>query len=102
MPSLNGKKIEAMYLLFGAGPADKTCRDCENLVTNQYANVYHKCRLYGIRCSEATDWRVRWPACGMFDREPEAGFVPVVDRLKHIPRRKTEPPIDGQTTMEGI
>ncbi len=44
----------------------RRCKDCEHLVRGGY----FKCRLYGISASVATDWRLKWEACGLFkDRE---------------------------------
>ncbi len=100
MPRLNGRKIEAMYRKFGPGPEGRTCGECTNCIrvmpTNRH---YNKCRLYGDTAGEATDWRQKWPACGMFNRE--SGERPVIEQLKHTPRaviQRTE--IEGQLRMD--
>ena len=96
MGKLNGRKIEAMYRYYGAGPADKTCGDCDNCirVTPSDRN-YNKCRLYGDTAGESTEW----PACGMFDKE--SGEIPVIEQLKHESRAAiTRTEIEGQIRME--
>jgi hypothetical protein len=88
-----------MYRLYGPGPEGKTCGECENCIRYSPTDRhYWKCRLYGISGGGSTDWRQKWPACGMFDRE--SGEIPVIEQLKHAPRAvlmRTE--CDGQTSM---
>lgn len=102
MGKLNGRKIEAMHLRYGVGPQDAKCGDCDNCVYHRYDKRYYKCRLYGTSSSESTDWRVRWPACGMFNKEPEPGVVPVIELLKQAKRPKPVENVEGQIKMEGI
>lgn len=98
MGKLNGRKIEAMYRLYGPGPADKTCGECNNCIrVTPTDRHYNKCRIYGDTACEATDWRQKWPACGMFNRE--SGEIPVIERLKHERRPKIRMEIEGQTRM---
>lgn len=96
MPSLNGRKIEAMYRKFGAGPPGKTCVECDNC--GKLDGRFWKCKQYGISCSESTDWRIRWPACGCFNRD--SGEIPVIEQLKHMPRQTERQEIAGQMAME--
>ena len=85
MGKLNGRKIEAMYRKYGSGPDGKTCADCDNCIrVTPTDRHYNKCRLYGNTAGESTDWRLKWPACGMFNRESDE--IPVIEQLKHTPR----------------
>ena len=99
MPSLNGRKIEAMYRLYGPGPEGKTCGECANCIRYSPTDRrYWKCRLYGISGGESTDWRQKWPACGMYNRD--SGEIPVIEQLKHAPRAvMTRTECEGQTSM---
>lgn len=103
MGKLNGRKIEAMYANFGAGPAEEECRTCSNLICARYNRAYYKCRIYGNTASEASDWRVSWPACGMYNREMPEGCLPVMDCVRGLRKRPREvKQIEGQTEMEGL
>jgi len=98
MGKLNGRKIEAMYRLYGPGPEGKTCGECANcLRVTPTDRHYNKCRLYGDTAGESTDWRQKWPACGMFDRE--SGEISVIEQLKHEPRPKPRVECEGQMSM---
>lgn len=99
MGKLNGRKIEAMYRKYGPGPDGKTCADCDNCVRYSPTDRhYWKCRLYGISGGESTDWRLKWPACGMFDMEADG--PPVIEWLKHQSRAAlTRTECEGQMTM---
>jgi hypothetical protein len=61
------KTIGKMHLLYGKIEG-AVCRDCVHLTCHEYANKYFKCKLYGDTSSSSTDWRVRWPACGKFEK----------------------------------
>lgn len=98
---MTGRKIDAMWQRFGGGPADKQCRDCRNCVRNTPTDRhYWKCLMYGDTNSEATDWRLKWPACGCFDRD--SGETPVLDQLKRQPRRSVRAECEGQISFGGI
>ena len=63
------RKIELMHQLFGIYSGRK-CADCENFVTGIYHDKkLQKCIVYGMTHSEASDWRQKYDACGMFNRE---------------------------------
>lgn len=52
---------------FGNGPEGATCGGCAHLVcVRGYRKNYHKCGLYRISQSEASDFRKKWLACGRF------------------------------------
>ena len=59
------KQIEKMHIAYGVIDG-KQCGDCANLITLSHAKDYHKCKLYGITGGPATDWRLRYDACGKF------------------------------------
>ena len=44
-----------------------TCGDCARLVSRSYDKTYHKCDLGPISRGEATDVRLRWPACVLYE-----------------------------------
>ena len=91
------RKIELMRELFGKGP-DTSCKWCSNLLRIKYRDKsYRKCSVYGTTRSDATDWSVSYPACGMYGKE-YAGVNAV--RLVH-PDKKEDLPIDGQMDMFG-
>jgi hypothetical protein len=63
----NLKKFERMWALYGKRE-DKKCGDCQHMIT-KYGDVpaaYFKCKFYGDSSSEATDWRRKYTACGLF------------------------------------
>ena len=95
------KKIERMHLFFGVYAGYK-CKDCSNMVSGRYHDkILHKCSVYGLTHSEASDWRLKYEACGMFNKEYSGSPV-----IRCIPFRKEEndsepiPVIDGQITIE--
>ena len=63
------KKIDAMHAHFGVVP-DKVCKDCSNFIHGRYrTRTISKCTVYGATHSEASDWRMKYVACGMFNKE---------------------------------
>lgn len=94
------RKIDAMHLRFGVVP-DKRCEDCENLIKGYCGNTFvRKCTVYGATHSEASDWRKKYVACGMYNKEYKGR--PIIELLKCAPRKvDEEQPIDGQMTIGG-
>lgn len=86
------RKIERMHELFGRDDEHK-CKDCYHLQGGQ--NQYRKCEIYGHSASEATDWALRWTACGLFNREYR-GDVSIV-RLQRTERKEEQ--IEGQMSL---
>ena len=69
------KKIEKMHNIFGLYHGNN-CGKCSNIVRIQTGNSCHyKCSLYGITASQASDWRLKWTACGMFCRKSNINNV---------------------------
>ena len=92
------KKIDVMHKTYGTDYAHR-CRDCCNFERREWGHTYFKCAAYGDSRSTATDWRAGWEACGLFDK-PFNGFLPMVERLKHTPRKKPSEQVSGQIGME--
>lgn len=99
---MENRKIAAMHKRFGTCGGLR-CRDCKHCLTYDYHNRrYYKCKLYGLSNSEATDWRLSWPACGMYNMDvKQSAWTPLVEQLRHSPRRG-EAPIDGQQDFSSI
>ena len=89
------KKIDAMHERFGTVGCVQ-CKDCTHLISgNWHDRRYHKCELYGLSHSEATDWRLSYPACGMFNGKVDIDHFTVT--MKLLGRSKPpESPIAGQ------
>ena len=95
---MNERKIFAMHRRFGTCGVLR-CKTCSHLVRHEYNRNYYKCELYGESSSEATDWKVSYQACGMYNvPQNMETYVPVIEQIKHLPR--IEPPIDGQIRLE--
>ena len=79
------------------GTTDARCKGCKHLISAEWHDkMYHKCELYGLSHSEATDWRVSEKACGMYNMHVKRStWVPVIERGK--PR--IVEPIEGQMEM---
>ena len=93
------KKIGRMYDLFGhCENREAICRDCDHLKSYTANRKYYKCECYGDTSSEATDWRVGWIACGLYNK-PYEGDKPVIEAKKHARRKKTEEPMEGQMSL---
>ena len=46
------------------------CKECKNLLWHIYGNTsVHKCKVYGVSMSCATDFPVRQFACGLFNKD---------------------------------
>ena len=94
---MNAKKIDAMHVRFGT--ADGTCKDCPHLVSGRYHDrILHKCEAYGMTHSEATDWRLKWVACGLKNM-PLPDDKPVFDSIRGQ-REYVAEQIEGQIRME--
>lgn len=90
------RKIDLMYRQFGKTEG-KFCKDCFNLYKRVWDKAYYKCSVYGDSASEATDWRLRYPACGMFNKDWHGNAIVRMVR----PSAGEEKPLDGQIEMWG-
>lgn len=92
------RKIDYMHRLFGV-LADKRCEDCTNLRKYYYRGLnLRKCAVYGETHSEASDWRKKYTACGMFNKEWKGRDI---IRMKQMGKREVdeEQPIEGQMNL---
>jgi hypothetical protein len=61
------RKLKKPVELWGI-TEDRKCGDCIHHQDYHYHNRhYHKCDIWHVSHSEATDIRVSWPACGKFE-----------------------------------
>lgn len=86
------RKIDKMHSMFGIKQGS-ICKDCKHLKGG--LNEYRKCRIYGVSASEATDWCLKYTACGLYNKDYK-GDVPIV-RLNSSD--KTEEQIPGQMSL---
>lgn len=88
------RKIELMHHLYGQ-IEDKKCSECCHLQSGRYHDtILHKCELYGLTHSEASDWRLKYTACGLFNKETDVRNV----ISKVVPDRR---PIIHISTISG-
>lgn len=59
----------------------------------------HRCAVYGVSGSAASDWAKKWTACGMYGHPASKGDTPLFERLKHAKRKADDEPLDGQISM---
>ena len=95
------RKIHAMHKKFGTC-GGFLCKNCCHLISGVYHDKrYHKCELYGLSHSEATDWRLSNCACAMFDVEVDMkNWVPVLDLIRGPVKQEGQLP--GQIEMEMV
>ena len=89
------RKIHAMHRRFGTCGVMrcKTCKHC--LCIDHHNRRYYKCELYGVSYSEATDWRLSYPACGAYNMPVDIKrWEPIITQIIRSPN--TPKPIDGQ------
>lgn len=90
------RKIDLMHKLFGFG--DGNCPDCKHFqVVCRQGGTYFKCSVYGNTPSEASDWRKKYIACGMKNREYKGN--PVIGSVIRDARGNVEEQIEGQMTL---
>ena len=94
------RKIAAMHKRFGMCGALQ-CRGCCHLISGEWHDRrYHKCEIYGLSHSEATDWRLSWRACGMYNVPQDMDrWVPLIKQLSWQ-AKPVEPPLEGQMRLE--
>ena len=88
------RKIDLMHREFGFSPGNK-CKTCSNLVSHLYDKRYYKCVLYGESCSEATDWVLKWDACGKYNQEYDGIRIVKLVRGYPVPSG----PLEGQESL---
>lgn len=91
------RKIDAMHARFGVTP-DKLCKDCNHFQEWLYDKKYFKCEVYGLSRSEASDWRKKYVACGLFNQPWKYGEI--MRTLKGTPKAEAvEIPLEGQMDL---
>ncbi len=68
--ALARKRLLFMLQKHGQAPAGTRCGTCAHFRVFRYNNTFFKCAAYGITNSNASDWRARWPACGLHKPAP--------------------------------
>ena len=94
---MNMKKCELMYARFGT--EEGVCADCIHLVGCVRGNKsLYKCEVYGETHSEASDWRKKWKACGLKNKETDIRNVIHWSRNSSFSGEQ----IDGQIAFGGF
>lgn len=97
---MNARKIDAMHILYGLG--EGTCADCPHFEEGYYHDKkLMKCSVYGMTHSEATDWRKKYPACGLKTR-PFPEYDRRVIEILRRGRIRMDVPVEGQITMDEV
>lgn len=93
------RKIFAMHKRFGTCGVFR-CKDCNHLVGGKYHDKQlYKCELYGLTHSNASDWRLSYQACGMYNMEVDMdNWIPVIKQI--VPKPKLQLPVNGQVVMD--
>jgi len=66
-PAKRGLDPHQQMLAIHGKCAGFTCGSCKDLKRSGKNRPYFKCSRFGISASEATDWRSKWQACGLFE-----------------------------------
>lgn len=65
-PESDAPQIRAMRGAYGR-VTGRTCGDCAHLVIKAFHDkTYFKCAKYSDSQGPGTDWRKKWPACGLW------------------------------------
>lgn len=71
-PPPNPNKYKKPWEMFGLGPEGETCRTCNNRIEGHCGSKFvRKCPEWILSHSEATDIRLKWPACGKWKARKE-------------------------------
>lgn len=62
------------------GERSETCGECRFLRGLHYSHTYYKCEKGPLTHGSATDWRVKWQACGKFEPRPADTDAPTPAR----------------------
>ena len=94
------RKIDAMHEYFGTDESH-TCKTCKNLLKLCYHDkTYYKCKCYGVTQSNASDFRQKWTACGLYNEKYKG--TPLIEVLKHEPKPTKDEQIEGQMGLFDI
>lgn len=93
----NLRKIELMHKMFGCCEGH-VCGECDNLArVRANDKLLRKCSVYGLTHSEASDWTLRFTACGMFNTHYDG--LPIIEFSRHN-SAAPELPLKNQVTMD--
>lgn len=56
-----------MRAAHGNGPPGARCKTCVYLTVHGHSRNYYKCGLRGITSGSATDHRINWSACSLYE-----------------------------------
>ena len=56
-----------MRATHGPGPDGVRCKTCAYLSVHGRSRNYYKCELRGVTSGSATDHRINWAACSLYD-----------------------------------
>ncbi len=89
------KPIDIMHESFGV--AAETCKTCSHLIRHRANRVWFKCEVWGESSCEKSDWRLKYQACGMYNKQ----YIgrPLKDIVKHHPRTKVVEQVEGQLRL---
>lgn len=65
------RKTNPCLRVYGSGPDGAICKLCRHLIAKKFDKTYYKCALRANTNGPATDHRVRWPACGRYEKDAE-------------------------------
>ncbi len=69
-PPLEGREFPArilqLWAVYGIH-GEACCKTCRHLFCHGHTRNYYKCRKSKITRGAGTDWRVSWPACGLYE-----------------------------------
>jgi hypothetical protein len=93
------RKIDEMHRRFGILNG-KMCEDCSNLIKGRYHDmILRKCTVYGATHSEASDWRKKYVACGMYNKDWYGEEIIRTIKRSGMPKPPEEP-IVGQIEFD--
>lgn len=93
------RKIDLMHKLFGE-LYGRRCKDCQHLISHTANRKYYKCECYGDTASEASDWRLKWMACGLIDIPIYSGS-PIVKQVRLLNwKPKENVQVEGQLVLD--
>lgn len=96
------RKIDAMYAEYGPSTCGR-CGDWCNFTRGRYHDRYlSKCIAYGLTHSEATDWRAKYLACGLFNKpfdQLSPKRRPLIETIKRSAVERDNEPLEGQMSF---
>jgi hypothetical protein len=75
MASTDGRELHRLMRVLHGEEDGLKCGNCEHLKRYSQNATWFKCHKSRVTGSVASDWRRKWPACGIFKRR-EAIYGP--------------------------